>query len=65
MTDSIAGVGTPGFAAAYTRGQTEQAKEVLMLKKMQDNQEQQGQNAMKLLASAINVVSASKVDAHV
>ena len=65
MTDSIAGVGTPGFATAYKSAQTEQAKEVLMLKKMQDNQEQQGENAMKLLNSATNVVSASKVDVRV
>jgi len=65
MTDSLGSVGTPGFASAYKSSQTDQAKEVLMLKKMQDNQKLQGENAMKLLDSATSVVSANKVDVRV
>ncbi len=65
MSNSIGSLVTPGFATAYQSAKTDQAKEVLMLKKMQDNQKLQGQNAMKLLDSATGVVSVSKVDVRV
>jgi len=65
MSNSIGSLGTPGFATAYQSAKTDQAKEVLMLKKMQDNQKLQGESAMKLLDSATSVVSASKIDVRV
>lgn len=64
MSDSLANVGTPGFATAFQQVKTAKQQEVAVLKIQNDNLKQEGEAAMKLLASA-NVAGPVKVDVKV